>query len=121
MKSFRILARGLLYLASAFFLVPFALAQSERILDYHSDIQVEQDGSMLVRETIRVISASYRIRHGIYRDFPTRYSDRLGNHYVIPFTPLAATMLRKNFASKITITAFAFIWGGAALRRKKKA
>src|SRR5271168_4781945 len=61
---------------------PFA---SEEILDYHSDIRVQQDASLLVGETIRVRSAAVDIRHGIYRDFPTRYRDRLDNRYVIHF------------------------------------
>jgi uncharacterized membrane protein YgcG len=61
---------------------PFA---SEEILDYHSDIRVQQDASLMVRETIHVRSAALDIRHGIYRDFPTRYKDWLGNRYVIRF------------------------------------
>jgi hypothetical protein len=67
-----------------------AAAQTERIRDYLCDIKVQDDGTMLVRETIRVISAGKLIRHGIYRDFPTRYTDRLGNHYVVGFTLVAA-------------------------------
>ncbi|HXX17281.1 MAG TPA: DUF2207 domain-containing protein, partial [Candidatus Eremiobacteraceae bacterium] len=62
-----------------------APSSSEQILDYHSDIRVQQDASLLVRETIHVLSAGIEIRHGIYRDFPTRYKDRLGNSYVIHF------------------------------------
>ena len=46
---------------------------------------------MAVTETIRVISAGDRIRHGIYRDFPTRYNDRLGNHYEVGFELISAT------------------------------
>jgi uncharacterized membrane protein YgcG len=61
---------------------PFA---SEEILDYHSEIRVRQDASLLVTETILVRSAAVNIRHGIYRDFPTRYKDPLGNRYVIHF------------------------------------
>ena len=57
----------------------------EEILDYHSDIRVQQDSSLLVRETIRVRSAGVQIQHGIYRDFPTRYKDQLGNRYVVDF------------------------------------
>lgn len=58
---------------------------TEQILGYHSDIRVQQDASLLVRETIRVRSAGVQIRHGIYRDFPTRYKDRLGNSYIVKF------------------------------------
>jgi uncharacterized membrane protein YgcG len=63
----------------------------ERILDYRSDIEVRPDRSMLVTETIEVVSAAERIRHGIYRDFPTRYTDRFGNHYLVGFRFIGAT------------------------------
>ena len=70
---------------AAFYLAPSTHAQSESILDYHSDIRVNDDGSMVVTETIQVQSEGNQIRHGIYRDFPTSYSDRLGNRYVVGF------------------------------------
>jgi len=60
-------------------------AQEERIIAFKSDIQVYQDGSMTVRETITVQSAGISIRHGLYRDFPTTYRDRLGNSYTVNF------------------------------------
>jgi hypothetical protein len=63
----------------------------EEILDYHSDIRVQQDASLLVRETIRVRSAGVQIQHGIYRDFPTRYKDQLGNRYVVDFEVVEAS------------------------------
>jgi uncharacterized membrane protein YgcG len=58
----------------------------ERILSYHSDIRVAADASMTVTETIRVRAEGNQIRRGIYRDFPTSFRDRLGNHYQVPFT-----------------------------------
>jgi hypothetical protein len=73
------------------FALPAAAQQSERILDYHSDIQVQDDGTLLVRETIAIRSAGDQIRHGIFRDFPTRYADRYGNKYVVGFEVLGAT------------------------------
>lgn len=60
----------------------------ERILDYHSDITVEQDGSMQVRETIKVRARGEQIKRGIYRDFPTDYEDRFGNPYRVGFEVL---------------------------------
>ncbi|MGH9509820.1 MAG: DUF2207 domain-containing protein, partial [Terriglobales bacterium] len=57
----------------------------ERILDYHSDITVHADGSMDVRETIKVRARGEQIKRGIYREFPTRYKDRLGNPYRVGF------------------------------------
>jgi uncharacterized membrane protein YgcG len=60
-------------------------AQSERIRDFHSDIGLLDDGTLLVKETIVVFSTGNQIRHGIYREFPTRYKDRLGNNYTVGF------------------------------------
>jgi uncharacterized membrane protein YgcG len=79
-----VLTGALLLLLS---LVPGARAQDspERILSFHSDITVNQDGSMDVRETIKVRAAGDQIKRGIYRDFPTRYRDLLGNQYVVGF------------------------------------
>jgi uncharacterized membrane protein YgcG len=68
-----------------------ARAQKEQILDYHSDVQVTAEGTLTVQETIRVVSTGDQIRHGIYRDFPTRYSDRLGNRYSVGFDLVGAT------------------------------
>jgi len=57
----------------------------ERILDFRSDIVVQRNGNMQVRETIEVIAEGRQIRHGIYRDFPTEYHDRAGNRYHVGF------------------------------------
>src|SRR5438270_9678916 len=62
-----------------------AAAQTERITSFDSRITVNGDGSMQVIETIVVESAGVDIVHGIYRDFPTRYSDRTGNRYSVLF------------------------------------
>jgi len=61
----------------------------ERILAFHSDITVNADSSMVVRETITVNATGSRIRHGIYRDFPTKYSDGWGNRVVVDFDVLS--------------------------------
>jgi len=68
-----------------------ARAQTERIRDFHSDIHLLDDGTLLVKETVTVFSTGSLIRHGIYREFPTRYKDRLGNNYVVGFHWLGAT------------------------------
>jgi uncharacterized membrane protein YgcG len=79
-----------LFLSSAARTQPTA-PPAEEILDYHSDIRVQQDASLLVQETIRVRSAGVQIHHGIYRDFPTRYKDHLGNSYVVSFKMVEAS------------------------------
>ncbi|MBW8367898.1 MAG: DUF2207 domain-containing protein, partial [Arenimonas sp.] len=60
-------------------------AAQERILSYDSELSVRADGSLDVVETIRVRAEGNQIRRGIYRDFPTRYRDRLGNRMVVDF------------------------------------
>lgn len=57
----------------------------ERILDYRSDIVIRPDGALDVVETITVRAEGRSVRRGIYRDFPTRYRDRLGNRVVVGF------------------------------------
>jgi len=76
------------------FFVAFAASADERILNFHSEIRVLQDGWIEVTETIRVRAEGNRIRRGIYRDFPTEYYDKLGNRYEVDFRPLA--VLRNN-------------------------
>jgi uncharacterized membrane protein YgcG len=63
----------------------------ERILAFHSEIQILTDGSMDVAETIRVRAEGNQIRHGIFRDFPTEYRDRLGNAVHVDFEPQDVT------------------------------
>ena len=62
----------------------------ERILDYHADIALAADGSMVVTERIRVRAEGDQIRRGIYRDFPTEYRDPLRNRYRVQFEVLSA-------------------------------
>ena len=69
--------------------LPLFAAADERILSFHSDIVVMQDGWIEVTETIRVRAEGNRIRRGIYRDFPTEYFDKFGNRYEVELQPLA--------------------------------
>ena len=69
-----------------------SFAQDERILSFHSDITIDEDGSMTVRETIRVRAQGLKIKRGIYRDFPTTYRDRAGKR---PW-PAASARVRRH-------------------------
>jgi uncharacterized membrane protein YgcG len=60
----------------------------ERILDFHSDLKVNADGTMHVLETITVNAEGKKIRRGIYRDFPTTYRDAYGNRLRVGFRVL---------------------------------
>ena len=68
----------------------------EVIQSFHSDIQVSEDGTMLVTETIVVRAEGNKIKRGIYRDFPTRYKDSLGNNYVVDFDVLSVRLGGRN-------------------------
>ena len=60
----------------------------ERILSFHSDIQVAVDSSMQATETIRVQAEGEQIKRGIYRDFPTDYRDHMQNRIQVGFEVL---------------------------------
>ena len=62
----------------------------ERILSYDSTITVAHDGTLEVRETIRVNAEGHSIRRGIYRDFPTTYPAADGREVVVGFAFQAA-------------------------------
>lgn len=50
-------------------------AEAERILSFDSVVTVHTDSTMIVQETIRFVSAGISIQHGLYRDFPTTYTN----------------------------------------------
>lgn len=55
--------------------------QQERIISFHSDIEVLANGDFEVTETIRVYAGGNQIRRGIFRDFPTLYLGDDGEWY----------------------------------------
>jgi uncharacterized membrane protein YgcG len=64
---------------------------SERITRYDSDIAVARNGTLTVTETIAVYANGEQIHHGIYRDFPTRYTDKHGVRVRVRFDVIAVT------------------------------
>jgi hypothetical protein len=64
---------------------------SERITSFDSDIVVARNGTLSVTETIAVYADGEQIRHGIYRDFPTRYVDKHGANVRVRFDVVAVT------------------------------
>lgn len=61
----------------------------EHILSFVSDVDIARNGDLDVTETIRVVSRAQNIRHGIQRDFPTRYTGRLGQPVQVGFQILS--------------------------------
>ena len=84
--------RPAIILTLAALLWPSASSAEERILSYVSDIAVQRDASLEVMETISVRAENDAIRHGIYRDFPTRYRGRRGGQVRVDFKFQGATL-----------------------------
>ena len=82
----RRVAPALLVLAAA------PASAEERILRFLSDVQVQQDSSLEVTETIDVRAEHLAINHGIFRDFPTRYAQPRGGRFHVGFTFQGATL-----------------------------
>ena len=88
--SFQMIQRAL----AAFLLLAasFSGAQAyERITRFASDVEVQQNGDLLVTETITVEAELRDIRRGILRDFPTTYQLPDGRRVVIGFDVLSVT------------------------------
>ncbi|EPR68398.1 DUF2207 domain-containing protein [Cyclobacterium qasimii] len=65
----------------------------EVILNYHSGIAVQLDGSLNVTEDIEVRSLGLDISRGIFRSFPVRYRDKYNNQITVGFKVLG---VKKN-------------------------
>jgi uncharacterized membrane protein YgcG len=65
----------------------------EHILRFVSDVAVQRDGDLDVVETIRVKVEQFgRIKHGIFRDFPTSYTRREGSRVMVDFVVQSITL-----------------------------
>lgn len=73
------------------FAFPARAQENEEITDYASTINVAGNGELFVQETIKVVSTGDQIRHGIYRDFPTVYTDKFGRAVHVRFDITSVT------------------------------
>jgi uncharacterized membrane protein YgcG len=72
------------------FAVPKVTAQAqtdsrERILSFQATVRVQPNSTLDVEETIRVRASGAQVKHGILRDFPTRYADGTGAFHIVGF------------------------------------
>ena len=67
-----------------------ALAE-ERIRSFVSEVTVNADASIDVTETITINSEGRQINHGIFRDFPTTYTDGHGQRVIVGFDVTGVT------------------------------
>ncbi|HOO87546.1 MAG TPA: DUF2207 domain-containing protein, partial [Synergistales bacterium] len=73
-------------------LFPLASGAEEKILSFVSAATVFKDSSLEVREDISVNVEGRRIQRGIYRDFPTKYSDSTGRSVILGFSVKSALL-----------------------------
>ena len=66
-----------------------AFAQYFTIDKFHSDIMIDEDSSLIVKETIDV--EFHQPRHGIYREIPFKYRDDFGKVITTPTKVLSVT------------------------------
>ena len=78
--------------ALALIAAPGVAAAEEKILDFDSVVAVQKDGALDVTEAIRVNAENSQINHGIYRDFPTRFTIPNGGKMKVGFTLLDAAL-----------------------------
>jgi uncharacterized membrane protein YgcG len=65
--------------------------RTERILNFAADLEVQTDGSVLVRERIEVWAAGQQVRRGIFRDLPVRFRTDEGRRLNVGFEILSVT------------------------------
>jgi uncharacterized membrane protein YgcG len=87
-RPFRLFIFVLLILNLSLFISP-AFAQYFTINKFHSDIMIDQDSSVIVKETIEV--EFHQSRHGVYREIPFKYRDELGKVITTPTRVLSVT------------------------------
>lgn len=75
---------------------PVLAAGGERILSYGSRIVIGADADLTVTETITVQSAGAAIRHGLVREFPTRYRTADGRTVEVGFRVLSVRRDGRN-------------------------
>jgi uncharacterized membrane protein len=88
-KSFRwLFAVLILSLNLILFTFP-AFAQYFTINQFHADVMIDEDSSIIVKETIHV--EFHQSRHGIYREIPFQYRDEFGKTITTPIRVLSVT------------------------------
>ncbi len=82
-------------------LITLPASAQERFLSFHTAIEVEPDGDVLITETFEYDLQLHKKKRGILRDFPTRYVDDRGNDHVVGFELISATRNGKPETAKV--------------------
>jgi uncharacterized membrane protein YgcG len=66
-------------------------AANERITSYHSEVEVAKDGDLTVTETNSIVAEGFKVKRGIFRDFPLTMLDGEGRTIRVGFDLLSVT------------------------------
>ena len=80
----------------ALFFTSLPVFSQEKIISYDSHIEINQDGSMIVTEVIQVRAEGDQIDRGIYRDFPTYFSNGFGFMRIVGFEVISVKRDNKD-------------------------
>jgi uncharacterized membrane protein YgcG len=83
--------RRIIFAAFVFLATQVSAVAQERIINFVSDVTVQTNGDLDVTETITIQAEGNQFRRGIFRDFPTRYTDRRGIRVVVNFSVISVT------------------------------
>ena len=86
----------------------------EIIHSFHSDIDIRTNGDIYVTENIIVNAEGKSIKRGIYRDFPTTYTDTRGCSIQVGFEVLSVSRDGEPEAWRRRVTFSETAGGGAA-------
>lgn len=85
----------LMLLSSSLAVISSAEAQ-ESIRHYDVAIEIQRNGELRIKESIKVNVVGVKIKRGIFRDFPTEYQDRFRNYVRAGFKLERVTRDGKN-------------------------
>lgn len=94
MKGFKFPLILFLSLLSIFIFTKEGYSQFFTINRFHSEIQINKDSSIIVKEIIDV--EFHQLRRGIFRDIPFKYRDDFGNTIKTPVKILSVTDVNQN-------------------------
>ncbi len=70
-------------------LSPTLSKAEEKIISYHSEIEILESSELVIEETIKVLAEGKIIKRGIYRSFPTDYTTDSGKKVQVGFDVLS--------------------------------
>ena len=96
-NTFRQNLTHMMLIAPLLFLLVSTAQAKEEILNFHSNITVNPNGSLNIVETITVMAQGNRIKRGIYRDLPTSYAHpKYGTSGFKSKAPIDSFQLQRN-------------------------